>query len=195
MKKNMAIRFNAQGVLIALTAVFLLTASGCKEGNVKQTEKTHQSTKTAPAAASEPVSSAAVTSGLNHLGLTVKDLEATTSFFVDKLGWKRAGGVTDYPAIFVTDGAIFVTLWQAVNPETAIDFNRKTNVGLHHLALTVVDVETLEALHQTLKADPKTRIEFAPQLNGNGPTVHMMVYEPSGSRIEFAVPGGRKRGE
>ena len=136
-----------------------------------------------------------LTSGLNHVGLTVKDLEATTSFFVDTLGWKRAGGVPDYPAVFVTDGAIFVTLWQTPSPDTAIDFNRKTNVGLHHLALTVSDVETLEALHVTFKTDPKVRIEFGPELNGDGPTVHMMVYEPSGSRIEFAVPGGRKRSE
>ena len=135
-----------------------------------------------------------LTSGVNHVGLTVKDLEATTSFFVDTLGWRLAG-VRDYPANFVTDGAIFVTLWQTTNPDTAIDFNRKTNIGLHHLALTVPDVETLDALHATFKADPKVRIEFGPELNGDGPTVHMMVYEPSGSRIEFAVPGGRSRKE
>ena len=107
----------------------------------------------------------------------------------------NALGVPDYPAIFVTDGEIFVTLWQTPSPDTTIDFNRKTNVGLHHLALTVSDVETLEALHVTFQADPKVRIEFGPELNGDGPTVHMMVYEPSGSRIEFAVPGGRKRNE
>ncbi|MEP1229677.1 MAG: VOC family protein [Litorimonas sp.] len=143
-----------------------------------------------PTVAGDPL-----TSGVNHIGLTVKDLESSTSFFVDTLGWRRAGGVPDYPANFVTDGAIFVTLWQTPNPETATDFNRKTNVGLHHLALTVADVETLEELHTTLKADPKVRIEFGPELNGKGPTVHMMVYEPSGSRIEFAVPGGRRRSE
>ena len=95
----------------------------------------------------------------------------------------------------MTDGAIFVTLWQATDPDTATDFNRKTNVGLHHLALNVADVETLDELHELLKADPNVRVEFGPQLNGKGPTVHMMVYEPSGSRIEFAVNGGRQRGD
>jgi len=138
---------------------------------------------------------APLTAGLNHLGLTVKDLEASTSFFVDTLGWRLAGGDADYPANFVTDGAVFVTLWRAVDPESATSFNRKTNVGLHHLALTVADVETLEELHEAFKADPSVRIEFGPELSGGGPTVHMMVYEPSGARIEFAVPGGRKRGE
>ncbi len=138
---------------------------------------------------------APLTMGVNHVGLTVKDLDATTGFFVDTLGWRRAGGVADYPANFVTDGAVFVTLWRAKTPETATEFNRKTNVGLHHLALTVADVETLEDLHETFKADPSVRIEFGPELNGKGPTVHMIVYEPSGARIEFAVPGGKRRGE
>ena len=29
-------------------------------------------------------------------------------------------------------------------------------------------------------------IEFGPELNGQGPTMHMMIREPSGNRIEFA---------
>ena len=147
------------------------------------------------AAAPVVVPASPVTSGINHIGLTVKDLEASMGFFVEKLGWRVAGGVPDYPSVFVTDGALFVTLWRATDPETATDFNRKTNIGLHHLALTVPDVETLDELYEVFKADPSVRIEFGPELNGGGPTVHMIVYEPSGNRIEFAVPGGRKRGE
>ena len=161
-----------------LFLIIMLVASGCAEDKVHKDEN-----------AARPL-----TSGVNHIGLTVKDLDASASFFVDTLGWRLAGE-RDYPAKFVTDGSIFVTLWQASNPDTAIDFNRKTNIGLHHLALTVPDIETLEALHETFKSDPKVRIEFGPELNGAGPTVHMMVYEPSGSRIEFAVPGGRRRGD
>ena len=136
---------------------------------------------------------APLTSGLNHVGLTVTDLEASTRFFTETLNWKLAGGVADYPSNFVTDGEVFVTLWRATDPKTATSFNRKTNVGLHHLALTIADVETLAELHETFLADPNVRVEFGPQLNGGGPTVHMMVYEPSGARIEFAVPGGKSR--
>jgi len=150
---------------------------------------------TACAQAGRAPEAAPLTAGVNHLGLTVKDLEASANFFIETLGWRRVGGDPDYPAIFVSDGTLFLTLWQTTNPSAAIDFNRMTNVGLHHLALTVADVETLDELHEVFKADPRVRIEFGPQLSYGGPTVHMMVYEPSGNRVEFAVPGGRTRGE
>ena len=174
--------------VFALTAIALGLSVACSEQGAVQDEA-------AAPAQPAPAPAGPITAGINHIGLTVKDLEASTGFFVEKLGWRVAGGVPDYPSVFVTDGEIFVTLWRAVDPEIATDFNRKTNIGLHHLALTVPDVETLDELHEVFKADPSVRIEFGPELNGGGPTVHMIVYEPSGNRIEFAVPGGRKRGE
>lgn len=127
-----------------------------------------------------------MTQGLNHLGLTVKDLPASANFFIKTLGWKNVGGYPDYPSIFVTDGALFLTLWQTKPKDEAIDFNRKNNVGLHHLALTVATEEALHELHRRFKLLPNVIIEFAPELNGKGPTIHMMIREPSGNRIEFA---------
>ena len=44
----------------------------------------------------------------------------------------------------------------------------------------------LEELHQRFKLLPNIVIEFSPELNGKGPTVHMIIREPSGNRIEFA---------
>ena len=38
------------------------------------------------------MSNTASTRGINHLGLTVPDLDATVSFFVDGLGWTVPGG-------------------------------------------------------------------------------------------------------
>ena len=127
-----------------------------------------------------------MTSGLNHLGLTVKNLSASSDFFINTLGWKQAGGYPDYPSVFVTDGKIFVTLWQSKNAEKVVEFDRKNNVGLHHLALTVTSEETLEILHQRFKSMPNVVIEFGPEPNGKGPTLHMIIREPSGNRIEFA---------
>ncbi len=136
---------------------------------------------------------APITRGVNHIGFTVSDLDGSTSFFVDTLGWREVGGVPSYPARFVTDGSAFITLWQATDPANAVAFDRKNNVGLHHFAMTVPDIETLDELHEVLAAHPKVIVEFAPELNGEGPTVHMMVRDPSGLRLEFAVPGGRNR--
>ena len=77
------------------------------------------------------------------------------------------------------------------NPETAVAFNRKNNVGLHHLAITMRDLTALHALHESLKNYPGVIIEFGPEFLGNGPTTHMMIRDPSGLRLEFVVPRGR----
>ncbi|MBE5073239.1 VOC family protein [Erythrobacteraceae bacterium E2-1 Yellow Sea] len=135
------------------------------------------------------------TLGLNHIGLAVSDLGATVAFFTDTLGWETAGGDPDYPSIFVTNGEMFVTLWRVTDPATATPFNRKTNVGLHHMAITVRDLTTLHELHRRFVAHPGVVIEFAPEFLGNGPTTHMMIREPSGLRLEFIVPRGRMSAE
>ena len=139
--------------------------------------------------------SSVVTEGVNHIGLAVSDLDATVSFFVDTLGWQRAGGDPDYPAVFVSDGNAFVTLWRVTDPATAVPFNRKNNVGLHHLAFTVSSLKALHELHEKFQKVNGVRIEFAPEFLGQGPTTHMMIREPSGNRLEFIVPGSRVRAE
>ncbi|PHZ83395.1 VOC family protein [Paremcibacter congregatus] len=128
------------------------------------------------------------TEEINHLGLSVSKLDETAAFFIDVLGWQKAGEKPDYPAVFVTNGSLFLTLWQVKDPATATPFNRRQNVGLHHLAITVNSLDNLHALHDKLKALPNVRIEFSPEHLGDGPTTHMMIRDPSGLRLEFIVP-------
>ncbi|MCO7225604.1 VOC family protein [Pleionea sp. CnH1-48] len=125
------------------------------------------------------------TQGIDHLGLTVSDLSATTSFFIDVLGWRLAGRDKSYPANFVTDGQSFVTLWQVKDKSKLVTFNRKYNVGLHHLAIKVSSFETLDVLYNRMKNRSDVVIEFAPELFYGGPAKHMMIREPSGNRLEF----------
>ncbi len=127
-----------------------------------------------------------MTQGLNHLGLTVSKLDKTVAFFTDVLGWRYAGGDPSYPAKFVTDGKIFITLWQARDPKNVVAFDRKNNIGLHHLALTVDSFDRLDELHERFKKAEGVVVEFGPEPNRGGPTKHMMIREPSGNRIEFA---------
>tara|TARA_R100001377_G_scaffold26594_1_gene14324 strand:+ start:867 stop:1370 length:504 start_codon:yes stop_codon:yes gene_type:complete len=127
-----------------------------------------------------------ITQGINHLGLTVSNLEKSTLFFTETLGWKVVGGYDDYPSKFVTDGKLFLTLWQVTNPSKSIAFDRKNNVGLHHLALSIASLDDLNALYERCKKTDGVIIEFSPEPNGEGPTIHMMIREPSGNRIEFA---------
>jgi lactoylglutathione lyase len=74
------------------------------------------------------------TTGLNHLGLTVRDLDQTTGFFVDVPGWDVTARDASYPRTTVTDGALRLTLWQ-VQTDAPMPFDRKAALGLHHFAL------------------------------------------------------------
>lgn len=126
------------------------------------------------------------TVGVDHLGLSVLDLASTRAFFCDCLGWRVVGERPDYPAAFVSDGHGLLTLWQVEAPDRAVPFDRRANVGLHHLALAVADLAGLEALYARIAAWPGVVVEFAPQPLGKGPKIHFMIREPSGLRIEFA---------
>jgi catechol 2,3-dioxygenase-like lactoylglutathione lyase family enzyme len=126
-----------------------------------------------------------LTRGVDHVGLSVLDLKVTLDFFVDCLGWKQVGGKPDYPAAFVTDGHALLTLWQVQDPGDAIAFDRKRNVGLHHLALRAASEEAFAEIFARVSAWPGVRVEFSPELLGNGPKRHSMVYEPGGVRLEF----------
>lgn len=126
-----------------------------------------------------------ITKGAHHIGLTVLNLDETRSFFTDILAYKEVGDVPDYPAVFLSDGATMITLWQASDPRTAVPFDRKNVVGLHHLALAVDGDASLDALHERLESARRVDIEFAPEPLQGGPTRHMMCNIPGGIRVEF----------
>ncbi|NQZ30253.1 MAG: VOC family protein [Oceanospirillaceae bacterium] len=131
----------------------------------------------------------AITKGLNHLGLSVKDLNKTSAFFVELLGWQQSGLDLTYPRCAVSDGALKLTLWQVQNPAEVADFSRRKHLGLHHLALEMSSEQALDALYDQAKVYPGVSIEFAPEWLGAGPRKHMMCTEPGGLRIEFIWPG------
>jgi catechol 2,3-dioxygenase-like lactoylglutathione lyase family enzyme len=126
-----------------------------------------------------------LTTGVHHIGLAVRDLEQTSRFFRECLGWRVVGERPDYPAVFVSDGHSMITLWQVEAPDRCVSFNRRQNIGLHHLALKVADRAALDTLHARVAAWPGVSVEFQPEPLGNGPVTHSMIYEPGGVRIEF----------
>lgn len=126
------------------------------------------------------------TMGVDHLGLTVGDLDASRRFFVECLGWQVVGEVPAYPAVFVSDGCVRLTLWQVDKSAGYAAFDRRRNVGLHHVALKVAGLTALESLHAHVSDWPGVAIEFAPQLvTPGGSRMHCMVREPGGVRLEF----------
>ena len=129
----------------------------------------------------------AITVGLNHLGLAVKDLNETTRFFTEYLGWQESGYDSAYPRTSVTDGVVRLTLWQTDQSLGINEFHRRRNIGLHHVAFEVTSEEALENTYAALK--DKVKIEFPPEPIGEGPRKHMMCYEPGGIRVEFIWQG------
>jgi len=127
----------------------------------------------------------ALTLGIDHLGLTVPDLQKTVSFFTDCLGWKEVGGKPDYPSKFISDGTSVLTIWQA-QTHAPVSFDRKTNVGLHHVAFKIASEAELNVLFEKIEKWPGINIECAPEFSGSGPKVHFFINEPGGSRMEFA---------
>ncbi len=131
----------------------------------------------------------ALTTGVHHVGLSLPDIEAARAFFCDALGYEAVGSVPEYPAHFVSDGSTLITLWQVSDPEKATAFDRKKNIGLHHLAIGVADEAALARLFETVSAWPDAEIEFEPCPIGEGSTVrHFMCAIPGGARVEFATP-------
>ena len=131
----------------------------------------------------------AQTCGINHLGLTVRDLDQTTAFFVEVLGWAEIARDPDYPRSTVTDGEARLTLWQADMSAPIVAFDRRSNIGLHHVALTVPSKAVLVQLAETIAAQKAVVVEFMPEPMGRGPRQHMIFSEPGGLRIELVWAG------
>lgn len=129
------------------------------------------------------------TSGLNHLGLSDFDLDQTTAFFTQVLGWQEVARDDSYPRNSVTDGSLRLTLWQVNKANQVTEFDRRGNVGLHHLAIQVDTEQRLAELAGRVAAWPGVEVEFMPEPLGGGPRRHMMFAEPGAIRLELISPG------
>ena len=129
----------------------------------------------------------AKTQGAHHIGLTVPNLAAARDFFLEALGFEQVGEVPDYPAAFLSDGNIMITLWQAEDPVKATPFDRRKNIGLHHLALSVGSQDALGALANELVTRADTDIEFQPEALGGTGLRHMMCRIPGNIRLELVA--------
>lgn len=131
----------------------------------------------------------AMTRGAHHVGLAVRDVAEARDFFVDALGFTVAAERPDHPAIFVSDGTTLLTLWQVADPARATRFDRRANIGLHHLALAVADLDALRAVFARVQGYPGVTIEFDPEpIREGAATHHFICAMPGGIRIEFATP-------
>lgn len=124
-----------------------------------------------------------LTAGVHHVGLTVGDLEASVGFF-EALGFERIGGRPDYPSVFVSDGSVMLTIWQA-KVDDPTPFDRTSNIGLHHLCLKMTSADAVQKAFDIASGYAGAKVEFEPTEVATGNGSYAMVYEPSGNRIEL----------
>ena len=173
--------------MIASNAVAIHSSLTKLDNRATQSQNRVANHRPIPLKMSPPNSSnAKLTSGFSHVGLSVSDLDASFQFF-QALGFDKVGGVDSYPSIFLSDGSSLLTLWQT--EKDATPFNRRKNVGLHHLAIKVSSKEALHTAYKAVSHVDGVRVDgegaFAPQALDGTPLTHAMVYEPSGNRIEL----------
>lgn len=73
-------------------------------------------------------------------------------FLSQSTGLDPVREVPDYPPIAVSDGTTMLAPWRLTNPATANDFDRRTNIGLRHLALHVADEATLTTVFERVRS-------------------------------------------
>ncbi|WP_413283014.1 VOC family protein [Vibrio sp. MA40-2] len=125
------------------------------------------------------------TNGIHHLGLSVPNIKDTAAFFINHLNFSQVGEKPNYPAIFVSDGSVMLTLWQIKDHSHQVNFDRQQNVGLHHFALKVANLKQLETLYNRFSLVDDIEVEFAPEALNGTPLHHMMCTIPGGIRLEL----------
>ena len=127
-----------------------------------------------------------ITLGIHHVGLAVPDLDAACNFFCEALDCTIVGRNDQYPSAFVSDGTVTITLWRVADPASAATFDRRRNIGLHHLALAVADEAALQTTFERVSQHPGVSIEFAPgPIRPGSDRKHFICAMPGGLRLEF----------
>ena len=115
---------------------------------------------------------------VGHLVINVSDVEASTRFYTDILGFEIA--VSRPGATFLTCGEIHhdLALFQA---DAASPATRKGNIGLNHFAVQVEDYDSLRDLYHTL-LEHDVKVD---RTTDHGMTGSVYFEDPDGNGIEF----------
>lgn len=130
---------------------------------------------------------------IEHLGIAVKDLEASNKIFTDLLGvgpYKQEEVTSEHVLTsFFRIGESKIELLQATSPDSAIaKFLEKNKEGIHHIAFDVTDIHAeiarltglgFQMIHSTPKegADNKI-IAFLHPKSTNGVLIELCQEKP-----------------
>jgi catechol 2,3-dioxygenase-like lactoylglutathione lyase family enzyme len=122
------------------------------------------------------------TPGVNHIMLTVSDLERSRSFYGDLLGFEIKTIPPEYGKMFyIAVGDL--TIWFMQHDKTpAGDRFSEFRVGLDHLSFTAPDVETMQALADKLHAAGVQTDDVKTFPTGNK---YMAFRDPDNIQLEY----------
>ncbi len=126
------------------------------------------------------------TSGLDHIILTISDVERSRAFYRDMLDFEVAD-VTDNPehGFYFSTGGVSYFLFPSRRPMAGDRFD-EFRIGLDHLAFSAPDREALHALAEKLMAagvDTQGVEQFEP--TGNW---YVAFRDPDNIQLEYWLP-------
>ncbi|HEX9878231.1 MAG TPA: VOC family protein [Gammaproteobacteria bacterium] len=113
--------------------------------------------------------------GLNHVGLTVPDMDAAVAYYTETLGFPEAFRAVD-------DAGEPTLVYVQISRDTFVELNRANGrpAGINHLGIHVEDVEAAAAMFRERGA------EVTPVRSGSTRALLSDVTDLNGIRIELA---------
>jgi glyoxylase I family protein len=148
------------------------------------------SVQESPLAAGEP----AMIGDIHHLGLTVRDVDASAAWYVEVLGFRRVGEFESPDGtrrkVFLRHIGLRARLGLTQHRPGGQDVFDETRVGLDHLAFAVADRAELDAWAVRLAAAAVSHSAVAPANSIPGAAV-LVFRDPDNIQLElFADPPG-----
>jgi catechol 2,3-dioxygenase-like lactoylglutathione lyase family enzyme len=132
------------------------------------------------------------TGAINHLVLTVSDIERSKAFYTDVLGFKVIGENPAAKRVAISNGDVVLALSLPPDPSQAPqnDAFSEHRIGLDHLNFTVGHYDALVAAQRELKEQNVPHGEIK-DLSANGFPIYVMAFrDPDNIQLELSAPVG-----
>jgi len=117
---------------------------------------------------------------MGHVVLNVTDVEKSTKFYRDVVGFQVSRHRADWTAAFLTCGVVHHNLALFKAPEGAHPY-QKGQIGLRHFAFKVENYEALQRAHERLVAAGTT----IDHMSNHGTTRSVYFRDPDGMLMEL----------
>jgi len=132
-----------------------------------------------------------MTKKINHIGIAVKNIEASVPFYRDALGMVFEGteevAEQKVRVAFLAVGESRIELLEPTSPESPVaKFLEKNGEGIHHIAYEVAD---LEAALAALKAEGVRLIDETPRNGAHGTRIAFLHPKATGGVLTELCQG------